>query len=56
MVAFGETLVCIGNFIVQVLNLDFFGFGSFWSVILGLLLLSLFGFVLSALWKGDGDK
>lgn len=56
MVAFTETLACIGQFIVQVLNLRFLGFGSLWSLILGLLALSLFGFVLSALWKGDGDK
>ncbi len=56
MVAFFDTVACISDFIVQVLNLDFLGFGSLWSFILGLLLLSLVGFVLSALWKGDGEK
>lgn len=55
MVDFVSTLGIVTSFIANVLNLPFFGFGTFGSVVLILLLLSLVGFVLRGLWNG-GDK
>lgn len=55
MVDFVATLGVVTSFIANVLNLSFFGFGTFGSVVLIFLLLSLVGFVLRALWDG-GDK
>lgn len=55
MVDFVSTLGVVTSFIAQVLNLPFFGFGTFGNFVLVLLLLSLVGFVLRGLWDG-GDK
>lgn len=55
MVDFVLTLGVVTSFIANVLNLSFFGFGSFGTVVLIFLLLSLVGFVLRGLWDGD-DK
>lgn len=55
MVDFVSTLSVVTSFIANVLNLSFFGFGTFGSVVLIFLLLSLVGFVLRAIWDG-GDK
>lgn len=55
MVDFVSTLGVVTSFIANVLNLSFFGFGSFGTVVLIFLLLSLVGFVLRAIWDG-GDK
>lgn len=55
MVALVELIGCLSGFVFQVLSLEFFGFSSFGAVVLFCLLLSLVGFLISALWKGDGD-
>ena len=55
MVDFISTLGVVTSFIAKVLNLPFFGFGTFGSVVLIFLLLSLVGFVLRGLWDG-GDN
>ena len=55
MVDFASTLAVVTSFIANVLNLSFFGFGTFGTVVLIFLLLSLVGFVLRALWDG-GEK
>lgn len=55
MVDFVSTLGVVTSFIAKVLNLSFFGFGSFGTVVLIFLLLSLVGFVLRGIWNG-GDK
>lgn len=55
MVDFVSTLGVVTSFISKVLNLSFFGFGSFGTVVLIFLLLSLVGFVLRSIWDG-GDK
>lgn len=55
MVDFVSTLGVVTSFVVNVLNLSFFGFGTFGNFILVCLLLSLVGFVLRGLWDG-GDK
>lgn len=55
MVDFVSTLGVVTSFVANVLSLPFFGFGTFGTVILILLLLSLVGFVLRSLWDG-GDK
>lgn len=55
MVDFVSILGVVTSFIANVLNLPFFGFGTFGTLILILLLLSLVGFVLRGLWDG-GDK
>ena len=55
MVNFVSTLGVVTSFIAKVLNLSFFGFGTFGTVVLIFLLLSLVGFVLRGLWDG-GDK
>ena len=55
MVDFVTTLGVVTSFISKVLNLSFFGFGSFGTVVLIFLLLSLVGFVLRSIWDG-GDK
>lgn len=55
MVDFVSTLAVVTSFIANVLNLSFFGFGTFGTVVLIFLLLSLVGFVLRALWDG-GEK
>lgn len=55
MVVFVSTLGVVTSFIANVLNLSFFGFGTFGNFVLVLLLLSLVGFVLRGLWDG-GDK
>lgn len=55
MVDFVSTLGVVTAFIANVLNLSFFGFGSFGTVVLIFLLLSLVGFVIRSLWDG-GDK
>lgn len=55
MVAFAETMQVITSFVANVLNMDFFGFGSFWNFVLAMFLLSLVGFVIRGLWEGD-DK
>lgn len=55
MVDFVATIGVVTSFIAKVLNLSFFGFGSFGTVVLIFLLLSLVGFVLRGLWDG-GDK
>lgn len=55
MVDFVSTLGVVTSFIAHVLNLSFFGFGTFGTVVLIFLLLSLVGFVLRGLWDG-GDK
>ena len=54
MVDFVSTLGVVTSFIANVLNLSFFGFGTFGTVVLIFLLLSLVGFVLRAIWNG-GD-
>lgn len=55
MVDFVATLGVVTTFVANVLNLPFFGFGTFGTVVLIFLLLSLVGFVLRALWDG-GEK
>lgn len=55
MVDFVSTLGVVTSFIAKVLNLPFFGFGTFGSVVLILLLLSLVGFVLRGLWDGGNN-
>lgn len=55
MVDFVSTLGVVTSFVANVLSLPFFGFGTFGTVILVFLLLSLVGFVLRGLWDGD-DK
>lgn len=55
MVNFVATLGVVTSFIANVLNLNFFGFGTFGNFVLVCLLLSLVGFVLRGLWDG-GDK
>lgn len=55
MVDFVSTLGVVTSFIANVLSLSFFGFGTFGTVVLIFLLLSLVGFVLRGLWDG-GDK
>lgn len=55
MVNFVSTLGVVTSFISKVLNLSFFGFGTFGNFVLVFLLLSLVGFVLRGLWDG-GDK
>ena len=55
MVDFVSTLSVVTSFVANVLSLPFFGIGTFGTVILILLLLSLVGFVLRGLWDGD-DK
>lgn len=55
MVDFVSTLGVVTSFISKILNLSFFGFGSFGTVVLIFLLLSLVGFVLRSIWDG-GDK
>lgn len=54
MVDFVSTLGVVTSFISNVLNLSFFGFGTFGNFLLVCLLLSLVGFVLHGLWNG-GD-
>lgn len=55
MVDFVSTLAVVTSFVANVLSLPFFGFGTFGTVVLVFLLLSLVGFVLRGLWNGD-DK
>lgn len=55
MVDFFAALGVVTSFIANVLNLSFFGFGTFGTVVLVFFLLSLVGFVLRGLWDG-GDK
>lgn len=55
MVDFFSALGVVTSFVADVLNLPFFGFGTFGTVVLIFLLLSLVGFVLRGLWDG-GDK
>lgn len=55
MVEFIDTLRVVTSFIANILNLSFFGFGTFGTVVLIFLLLSLVGFVLRGLWDG-GEK
>lgn len=55
MVDFVSTLGVVTSFVSNVLNLSFFGFGTFGHFVLVCLLLSLVGFVLRGLWDG-GDK
>lgn len=55
MVDFVSTLGVVTSFIANVLNLPFFGFGTFGTVVLIFLLISLLGFVLRGIW-GGGDK
>ena len=50
MVDFVSTLGVVTSFVANVLNLSFFGFGTF-----GNFVLSLVGFVLRGLWDG-GEK
>ena len=54
MVDFVSTLGVVTSFISKVLNLSFFGFGTFGTVVLIFLLISLVGFVLRGLWDGGG--
>lgn len=54
MVNFVVALGVVTSFISKVLNLSFFGFGTFGNFVLVCLLLSLVGFVLRGLWNG-GD-
>lgn len=55
MVALVEIIGCLSDFVFQVLSLEFFGFSSYGALVLFFLLLSLVGFLISSLWKGDGD-
>lgn len=55
MVDFVSTLGVVTSFIANVLNVSFFGFGTFGNFVLVCLLLSLVGFVFHALWDG-GDE
>lgn len=55
MVDFVSALGVLTSFIVKVLSISFFGFGTFGNFILVCLLLSLVGFVLRGLWDG-GSK
>lgn len=52
MVDFVSALGVFTSFIVNVLSIPFFGFGSFGNFILVCFLLSLVGFVLRGLWDG----
>lgn len=53
MVDFVSALGSVTSFIANVLNLSFFGFGTFGNFVLVCLLLSLVGFVLRSLWNGS---
>lgn len=55
MVDFVSTLGVVSSFIYRVLNLPFFGFGTFGNFVLVCLLLSLVGFVLRGLWDGGEE-
>lgn len=55
MVDFISTLGVVTSFVSNVLNVSFFGFGTFGNFVLVCLLLSLVGFVLRGLWDG-GDR
>lgn len=55
MVDFVSSLGVFTWFIANVLDLPFFGFGTFGNFVLVCLLLSLVGFVLRGLWDG-GEK
>lgn len=55
MVTFVSTLGVVTSFVVNVLNLPFFVFGTFGNFVLVALLLSLVGFVLRGLWNGDDN-
>lgn len=55
MVDFVSALGVVTSFIANVLNLSFFGFGTFGNFVLVCLLLTLVGFVLRGLWDG-GEK
>lgn len=53
MVDFVSTLGVVTSFVYKVLNIPFFHFGTFGSLVLILFLLTLVGFVLQSLWRGD---
>lgn len=55
MVDFVSALGVVTSFVANVLDLPFFGFGTFGNFVLVCLLLSLVGFVLRGLWDG-GEK
>lgn len=55
MVDFFSTLGVVTSFIANVLNVPFFGFGTFGNFVLVCLLLSLVGFVLHGLWDGSDE-
>lgn len=55
MVDFVSTFGVVTSFVSNVLNLPFFGLGTFGNFVLVCLLLSLVGFVLHGLWDG-GEK
>lgn len=55
MVDFVSTLGVVTSFIANVLDVSFFGFGTFGNFVLVFLLLSLVGFVLHGLWDGSDD-
>jgi len=55
MVDFVSALGVVTSFIANILNLSFFGFGTFGHFVLVCLLLSLVGFVFRGLWDG-GDE
>lgn len=55
MVDFVSFFGVITSFVGKVLDLSFFGLGSFGTFVLVCLLLSLVGFVLRGLWDG-GDN
>lgn len=54
MVDFVATLGVVTSFVYKVLNMPFFHFGTFGSLVLMLFLLTLVGFVLRSLWN-EGD-
>lgn len=52
MVDFVATLGVVTSFVYKVLNMPFFHFGTYGSLVLLFFLLSLVGFVLRGLWDG----
>ena len=55
MVDFVSTFGVVTTFVANLLNLPFFGLGTFGNFVLVCLLLSLVGFVFRGLWDG-GEK
>lgn len=56
MVNFVETMKVCTTFVANILDMPFFGFGSFFNFVLVCISLSLIGFVLRSIWGGDDSS